>query len=173
MVDSTVVVWVMDLAFWIWRFGLWSDELRRFCGSRFMALSSWVWVHGFAFVVHRRDRRGSSSWLAWIVNLISLIGVGHRLDRHRSLIVVVVVGIVVASGRRWVWLLGWDNETEKERETMRPEREDEKNKNKKGIKNYKEIIFKWSCKKNRSFDVWYIVKWGIKIEKVVFWNCKC
>ena len=31
---------------------------------------------------------------------------------------------------------------EGERETMRLEREDEKNKNKKGIKNYKEIIFK-------------------------------
>ena len=123
MVDSTVVVWVMDLAFWIWRFGLWSDELRRFCGSRFVALSSWVWVHGFAFVVHRRDRRGSSSWLAWIINLIGLIGVGHRLDRRRSLIVVVVVGIVVASGRRWVWLLGWDNKTERERERQWDQRE--------------------------------------------------
>ena len=31
---------------------------------------------------------------------------------------------------------------EGERETMRLEREDEKNRNKKGIKNYKEIIFK-------------------------------
>ena len=36
------------------------------------------------------------------------------------------------------------SETEKERETVRP---DEKNKNKKGIKNNKEIIFNWSCKK--------------------------
>lgn len=62
---------------------------------------------------------------------------------------------------------------EGERETVRLEREDEKNKNKKGIKNYKEIIFKWSCKKNRSFDVWYIVKWVVKIVKVVFWDCKC
>ena len=41
----------------------------------------------------------------------------------------------------------------RERDSETREREDEKNKNKKGIKNYKEIIFKWSCKKNRSFDV--------------------
>ena len=26
--------------------GSWSDVLRRFCGSRFMGLSSWVWVCG-------------------------------------------------------------------------------------------------------------------------------
>ena len=36
------------------------------------------------------------------------------------------------------------SETEREREIVRP---DEKNKNKKGIKNNKEIIFNWSCKK--------------------------
>ena len=41
-------------------------------------------------------------------------------------------------------------------------------------KNIKEGIFKWICKKkNRIFDVWYVVKWGIKIVKIVFWNCKC
>jgi len=86
MVDSAVVVWVMNLAFWIWCFGLWFDVLRRFCGFGFMGLSSWVCVCG------------SSSWPAWIVDLIGLIGVGHRLDWHGSLIVVVVIGIVVASG---------------------------------------------------------------------------
>ena len=37
----------------------------------------------------------------------------------------------------------------REGETVRSEREDEKNKNKKGIKNYEEIIFKWSCKKKK------------------------
>ena len=45
---------------------------------------------------------------------------------------------------------------------------------KKELKNNKEIIFKWSCKKeNKSFNVWYIVKWGVKIVKTVFWDCKC
>ena len=35
-------------------------------------------------------------------------------------------------------------------------------------KNIKERIFKWSCKKNIMFNVWYIVKWNINIVKVVF-----
>ena len=58
---------------------------------------------------------------------------------------------------------------------MRPRgREDEKNKNKKGIKNNKEIIFKWSCKKeNISFDVECIIKWDIKYYKLAFWDAKC
>ena len=46
-----------------------------------------------------------------------------------------------------------------------------RNNNKKMNKNIKQRIFKWSCKKKkkkRMFDVWYIVKWGIKIVKVVF-----
>ena len=52
---------------------------------------------------------------------------------------------------------------------MRPrEREDEKNKNKKVIKNNKEIIFKWSCKRNISFDVECIIKWDVKCYKVAF-----
>ena len=64
----------------------------------------------------------------------------------------VLVGIMVAGGWRWVGLLGWeresDREGERDSETKRPRgREDEKNKNKKGIKNNKEITFKWSCKK--------------------------
>ena len=42
---------------------------------------------------------------------------------------------------------------------MRPRgRGDEKNKNKKGIKNNKEKIYKWSCKKNRNFDIECIIK---------------
>ena len=40
-------------------------------------------------------------------------------------------------------------------------------------KNIKERIFKWNCKKKKMFDVWYIVKWDVKIVKVVFWDCKC
>ena len=40
-------------------------------------------------------------------------------------------------------------------------------------KNIKERIFKWSCKKNRIFGIWYIVKWDVKIVKVMFWDCKC
>ena len=51
-------------------------------------------------------------------------------------------------------------------------REDEKNKNKKGIKNNKEKIFKWSCKKNRSFDIECIIKWDVKCYKVSFWVVK-
>ena len=35
-------------------------------------------------------------------------------------------------------------------------------------KNIKERIFKWSCKKNIMFNVRYIVKWSIKMVKVVF-----
>ena len=34
-------------------------------------------------------------------------------------------------------------------------------------KNIKERIFKWSCKKNKMCDVWYIVKWGVKIFTIV------
>ena len=59
----------------------------------------------------------------------------------------VVVGIVVAGG--WWLIVGRifglrkREKTEREREIVRPRgREDEKNKNKKGIKNNKEIIFK-------------------------------
>ena len=32
--------------------------------------------------------------------------------------------------------------------------------------------FKWSGKKNRTFDVGCIVKWDGKIDKVVFWGTK-
>ena len=150
---------------------LWSGRVIWFCGFGFVGLSSWVWVYGSGFVDHPLDRHGSLSWLAWIVDLI---GVSHQLDRRGSLIVVVVVGIVVVGGRWWVGLLGWDNETKKERETVRSRgREDEKNKNKKGIKNNKEIIFKWSCQKNRSFDFECIIKWDVKCYKVVFWDAKC
>ena len=37
----------------------------------------------------------------------------------------------------------------------------------------KKRIFKWSGKKYRIFDVWCIVIWGVKINKVVFWDAKC
>ena len=56
---------------------------------------------------------------------------------------------------------------------MRPRgRKYEKNKNKKGIKNNKETRFKWSCKKNRSFDIECIIKWDVKCYKVVFLRCQ-
>ena len=55
-----------------------------------------------------------------------------------------------------------------ERERQRRER-----KNKKRIKNNKEIIFKWSIKKNRSFDRRDIVKWCIIYYKISFWDGKC
>ena len=48
-----------------------------------------------------------------------------------------------------------------------------KNKNKKGIKNNNKIIFKWKVKKNKSFDVKYIVKWCVKCYKVGFLDVKC
>ena len=54
MLNSAVVVWVMNLAFWV---VVW-------CASAIL----WVWVHGsgwvcrFAFVDHQRDRRRSSTW---------------------------------------------------------------------------------------------------------------
>ena len=32
--------------------------------------------------------------------------------------------------------------------------------------------FRWSDKKNRTFDIGCIVKWGGKIDKVVFWGVK-
>ena len=163
--------------------GSWFDVLRWFCGSGFVGLSSWVWVCEFGFMglglwiinvtgVDRQvDQCGSLTWLVSLAWVIDLIGVGLI---SVSLIVVVVVGIVVASGRWWVWLLGWDSETVRERERQWNQRERmNKIKTKRGIKNYKEIIFKWSCKKNRSFDVWYVVKWGVTIVKVVFWNYKC
>ena len=32
--------------------------------------------------------------------------------------------------------------------------------------------FKWSNKKNRTFDISCIVKWGSKIDKITFWSVK-
>ena len=32
--------------------------------------------------------------------------------------------------------------------------------------------FKWSGKKNRTFDVGYIVKWDGQLDKVAFWSLK-
>jgi len=134
---------------------LWSDGVIWFCGSGFRGLISWVWVLCFDFsrVIWFCDLVGSwvSDWCGhwrW-----REIGVGHRLgfrcgssswsvwvsNRHGSLIIVVVIGIVVAGG----WPRG---------------REDEKNKNKKGIKNNKEIIFKWICKKKLKFWCWVYYK---------------
>ena len=57
MLNSAVVVWVMDLAFWV---VVW-------CASTIL----WIWVHGFGFA-------GLCSWI------IDVIGVDRRLDRsHR------------------------------------------------------------------------------------------
>ena len=79
----------------------------QMCSGNFVDLGLWVWVHRSAFADHRRDRHGSSSWSAWIVDLISLIGVGHREgEKERQ----------------------WDREGERERERDKEtrEREDEK-----------------------------------------------
>ena len=61
--------------------GSWSDVLRRFCGSEFMGLGLWVWVHGSGFVglhwwiidvtgmdrwLDRSHWRGSSTWSTWV-----------------------------------------------------------------------------------------------------------
>ena len=53
----------------------------------------WVWVCGFGLM-------GLGLWI------IDLTGVDCQLDWHGSQIIVVVVGIVVVGGRRWVGLLG-------------------------------------------------------------------
>ena len=65
MLNSAVVVWVMDLAFWV---VVW-------CASTIL----WVWVCGFGFMGLGLQVCvcGSSTWSAWIVDLIGLIGVGH------------------------------------------------------------------------------------------------
>ena len=60
-------------------------------------------------------------------------------------------------------LLGWERESDRGRER----------KNKKCIKNNKEKIFKWSGKKNRSFDVGCIIKWCVKCYKIGFLDAKC
>ena len=53
------------------------------------------------------------------------------------------------------------------------EREREERERKKWIKNNKERIFKWSVKKNRSFDIRDIVKWCVICYKIGFWDGKC
>ena len=62
---------------------------------------------------------------------------------------------------------GWRCWVEKERDRG------EKDKERGRIKNDKERIFKWSVKKNRSFDVMYIVKWCVIYYKVGFLDAKC
>ena len=60
-------------------------------------------------------------------------------------------------------LLGWERQRGIER--------------KKYIFKNKEIIkkriFKCSGKKYRTFDIWCIVKWVVKINKMAFWDVKC
>ena len=56
----------------------------------------------------------------------------------------------------------------RERERQR-EREEEK----KWIKNNKEKIFKWSGKKNISFDAGCIIKWRVKCYKIGFLDAIC
>ena len=121
------------------------------CSHDFLGLGLWVWVHGFGFMSLRSwiidvigvdcwvDRRGSLTWSVSSAWVIDLIGMG--------------LWLLLWSLELW-WLVvgGGYNCWERERERMK------KTKNKKWIKNYKEIIFKWGCKKNRSFDVWYVVK---------------
>ena len=63
MLNSAVVMWVMDLAFWV---VVW-------CALGIL----WIWVRGSTFVNYRRDWCGSLSWPTLIVGLIGLIGVGH------------------------------------------------------------------------------------------------
>ena len=63
--------------------------------------------------------------------------------------------------------MGW------ERERQRRERQRDRGRIKKWIKNDKERIFKWSVKKNRSFDVMYIVQWCVIYYKVGFLDAKC
>ena len=42
------------------------------------------------------------------------------------------------------------------------------------ILKYYIYYFKWSDKiKNKTFDVWWIVKWSVKINKIDFWDVKC
>ena len=108
-------------------FSLWFDV--KF-GSSYVGYGFGILGRG---LMCSRDFMDLSSWVyvrelsTWLVWIIELTDIDRRLDRsHRR-----------GSLRR----------REGKRETVRPEREDEKNKNKKGIKNYKEIIFKWSCKK--------------------------
>ena len=62
-------------------------------------------------------------------------------------------------------IVGLRRKREIEEREIRRER-----KNKKWIKNNKEIIFKWSVKKNRSFDIRYIVKCKMMlyVTKLVF-----
>ena len=53
------------------------------------------------------------------------------------------------------------------------ERETEEKRNKKLLKNNKEILFKWNGKKkNKSFDTGDIVKWCVIYYKIGFWNAK-
>ena len=69
-------------------------------------------------------------------------------------------GYVFARWRRWVWVCLVESDREKEIERNI-------------YWNIYIYTFKWSGKKYRIFDVWFIVIWGVKINKVVFWDAKC
>ena len=69
-------------------------------------------------------------------------------------------GMCLLGGEGWVWVCLVESDRERDR--------------KKYILKYIYIYtFKWSGKKYRIFDVWFIVIWGVKINKVVFWDVKC
>ena len=56
---------------------------------------------------------------------------------------------------------------------VKKERDKWEREEKKWIKNNKERIFKWSVKKNRSFDIRDIIKWCVICYKIGFWDGKC
>ena len=74
------------------------------------------------------------------------------------------VGVVVGllgwglRRKRWVWIASRESETQIGRERKKIED--------------KKWIFKSSVKKNRTFNVRWIIKWVVKIDKVVFWVAK-
>ena len=150
---------------WVWWHG---GLLMGFDGS--WLLSCWVarWVSwcfsaevgglacgscsGFGFVIWVVGDYGGCRlvvflffWWWWLV--VASCGCGCGCD----------YGLLGLRRKWWVSL-------EKEKDTIRIER-------KKYSERIKIIIFKWSCKKkNRTFDVCYIVKWSVKIVKVMFWD---
>ena len=89
---------------------------------------------------------GGGLWLWWWL----IFGCGFWL--WKWILVVWLVDVFMGYYRFvWLWSL-------KERETKNKEKE---------MKN-KKRIFKWIAKKYRTIDVGSVIKWGVKIDKVVF-----